>query len=118
MQEFYNTSRKAKKFNSIVGMLNKKRDLLRDELVIKRKELAAKNELRKKYCFLKSKLDHDGLLSEEDIKYLSNYMIERGFDRVEQIFALEYIRIHNQQIKHPDYKVSNTVKNMLRETFH
>ena len=49
----------------------------------KKNDIRNQIALKKRYIFIKSKLDHQGLLSEKDISLLGEYMYEKGF-KVEQ----------------------------------
>ena len=117
-QDLYDTKRKMQEFNDKIKGFKKKRDELEKEIKENKKRIYEKKNLQRKYCFIKSKLDHQGLLTGEDITFLADFMIKKEFTREQQILGLEYLRIHNQKIKHPDYTISNQVRDMLHSKYH
>lgn len=52
-------------------------------------------------------------LSQTQIEVINKYMMDKKMDRETQIKTMEYIRLYNQKINHPDYKISYTVSNMI-----
>ena len=102
-QEIYDTKKAIKRFNSDVQYFYKKRDFFKKLVDNNKLEADAKKIRIKKCLFLKSKLDHDGLLTKDDILFIIDFMNEKGLEKVEQIFVLEYIGVHNQKIKYPNY---------------
>ena len=52
-------------------------------------------------------------LSQNQIEVINKYMMDKKMDRETQIKTMEYIRLYNQKINHPDYKISYTVSNMI-----
>ena len=117
-EEAYDVEKIKKKVKNILDKFKQERDRYKEELISKKRDIYAKNELKRKYGHLKSKLDHNLVVTPEDIAFLAKYMIEKGFQREQQILNLEDIRIHNQKIEHPDYKVSQQVKLMIHSGYH
>ena len=116
-QEIYDTKKAIKRFNSDVQYFYKKREFFKKLVDNNKLEAAAKKIRIKKCLFLKSKLDHDGLLTKDDILFIIDFMNEKGLEKVEQIFVLEYIGVHNKKIKYPNYKEDYTVPEMLRISY-
>ena len=117
-QDYYDTQRAIKRFNAMVLEFEKEKNRYYEEVKKERMSIHAKKDLQRKYCLLKSKLDHQGVLGEEDISFLANYMIQRGFTREQQILSLEYIRAHNMKIEHPDYTISTQVRDMIHSKYY
>lgn len=118
LQDVYDTKKKVDTFNKIIkGFIGKKNEY---QTIVEnqRESINAQRSLRKQYIFIKSKLDHKGLLTEEDVSFLEGYMEEKGYDVEQKILALEYIRIHNLKIEYPDSRIITQVRDMLYAHYH
>ncbi|MBR1748365.1 MAG: hypothetical protein IJ743_01065 [Bacilli bacterium] len=118
MQDLYDIDKAKKRIDAKINVFIKKKEEYQKIVDEKKNDIRNQIALKKRYIFIKSKLDHQGLLSEKDISLLGEYMNEKGFKVEQKILALEYIRIHNQKIASPDAKIIMQVRDMLHSHYH
>ena len=80
-------------------------------------ELKELNKLLPKYRKINTRFRYNSALNDEQITLLYDLMNKYNVNLDDQINAKEFIRIYNQKIVHPEYKISFVVKDMLNNKF-